>query len=99
MKRCSTQLPALILPQAKGGQSEFQCGSPVSFWTPDLPGFKQKPGRGTFLYGRWVCVNVQAGSTVRGMKLTNLLQQVTCQPCLSVPPPQLQLFWLAAPWV
>ncbi|KAI7845918.1 hypothetical protein COHA_000464 [Chlorella ohadii] len=40
---------------AKGEQSEFQCGSPVSFWAPDLPGFKRLPGRGTFLYGRYNC--------------------------------------------
>ncbi len=52
--KCHACHPVHGLLQTKGEQSEFQCGSPVSFWAPDLPGFKKLPGRGTFLYGRWV---------------------------------------------
>lgn len=37
--------------QAKGSASEFVCGAPLSFWSPELPGFSKLPGKGLFISG------------------------------------------------
>ena len=47
-------LPSYLIAslQAKGNASEFSCGSPLSFFSPELPSFTKMPGRGLFLYGQ-----------------------------------------------